>query len=294
MRPRSPAVIDGCIWACAADELEAHAERLKTLYGVTLSRAAAGGLAIRSSRESGLCLLASAAGLDPGVWGIVLATDDVPAVLGRFPAAARDESARAVHDALQEQGLTFAGRYLDTNVYLRPRDGSVEPDLLRRPPGRQPYVYLFVWVVRLENLERHAGRLAALLDADFEGVAIPGGRVAMSWDAGLELIAPEPRELRPVAGKLDEATTDVHYDHVVNQGEGPWSVVLRVADIGAFRDRAARLGYDPSPLLQEADPSRRRDWYRSWTRKVIEQRETRLPGLLGLRLMAGQVTYAAG
>jgi hypothetical protein len=288
----SPTALDGCIWACAEDRIDEHADRLEAIFDIIVPAVDAGGLAMRSSSESGIHVIAhDDAGAEPGVWGIVAAVDDVPASRERFPAVRCDESARRVHDALAKRGVLFAGSFLGVNVYLSARPRSAGSDLLSRPTRPKPYPYLFVWVVQPENLDGHAGQLAALLGADFERVTIPGGRVAISWDSGFELIAPEPRELHLVDGKLDETTTDPHHEHVRGHGDGPWSIVLRVADIEAFRERVARLGYDPSPLLQDADPVVRRDWYRSWTRKVVEQREIRLPGFLGLRLMAGEVTY---
>lgn len=288
----SRTAIEGCIWVCAEGRIDEHADRLEAIFDIVVPAVDAGGLAMRSSSESGLHVIAPDAGVEPGVWGLVVGVDDVPVRRQRFPAVPYDESAQRVHDALAKRGLLFAGSFLDRFVYLRARPRSAGTDLLSRPARPQPYPYLFVWVVQPKNLDRHAGQLTALLGADFEQVAIPGGRVAISWDSGLELIAPDPRELHPVDGKLDETTTDPHHDHVRNHGDSPWSIVLRVADIQAFRERAVRLGYDPSPLLQDADPVQRRNWYRSWTRKVVEQREIRLPGLLGLRLMAGEVTYA--
>jgi hypothetical protein len=284
-----PASIEGCIWSCGAEQLDEYAEHLGAIFDVTLPYVDGEGPAMRSSWESGLHLISPQEPTEPGVWGIVMAVDAVPATRPRLPLPPGDTSAQPVHDALRRHGLVFVGTMLGVRVYLRER--SVPP-----PTGlrvRLPYLYLFVWVVRPENLDHHAGEFSALLGADFESVAIPGARVSMSWDSGIELIAPEPRELHPIAGRLDETTTDPHYEHLSNHGDSPWSIVLRVEDIEAFRDRAARLGHDPSALLQPADPEQRRAWYRSWTRKVIEQREIRLPSFLRLRLMAGEVTYAS-
>jgi hypothetical protein len=288
----SAPAVEGCIWVCAEDRLDEHADRLEAIFDIVVPAVDAGGLAMRSSSESGLHVIAPDAWAEPGVWGFVVGVDDLPVSRRRFPAVPYDESAQRVHDALAKRGLLFAGSFLGTYVYLRARPRSAGPDLLSRASRSEPYPYLFVWVVQPETLDRHAGQLTTLLGADFEQVAIPGGRVAISWDSGLELIAPDPRELHPVDGKLDETTTDPHHDHVRNHGDSAWSIVLRVADIQAFRERVARLGYDPSPLLQDADPVQRRNWYRSWTCKVLEQREVRLPAFLGLRLMAGEVTYA--
>jgi hypothetical protein len=288
----APASIEGCIWSCAAEHLDEYAELLGEIFNVTLPRVDGEGPAMRSSAESGLHLISPQEPTESGVWGIVVAVDQVPGTRPRLPVDPGDESAQAVHDALRRHGLVFAGSMLGVHLYLRERPAAARTGLRARVPGPHPYLYLFVWVVRPENLDRHAGEFSALLGADFESVAIPGGRVAMSWDAGIELIAPEARELHPIAGQLDETTTDPHYEHLCNHDDSPWSIVLRVSDIDSFRDRAVRLGHGPSPLLQSADPAQRREWYRSWTRKVIEQREIRLPSFLGLRLMAGEVTYA--
>jgi hypothetical protein len=287
----APAAIEGCIWSCAAEQLDDYAERLGAIFDVTLPRVDGEGLAMRSSPESGLHLISAPESTEPGVWGIVMAVDEAPGTRPLLPMAPGNESSQPVHEALRRHGLVYLDSMLCVHVYVRERSGAARTGLCERLPGPQPYLYLFVWVVRPENLDRHAGEFSALLGADFESVAIPGGRVAMSWDSGVELIGPESRELHPIAGPLDETTTDPHYEHLCTYGDSPWSIVLRVADIEAFRDRAVRLGHSPSPLLQPADPTQRREWYRSWTRKVIEQREIRLPSFLGLRLMAGEVTY---
>jgi hypothetical protein len=230
----------------------------------------------------------------PGLWGVVLATHEVADLASRFPrSAACDLEHQRVHDSLGAHGLTFAGNYLGVNIYLRPQRGPAGLDLSRHPVSPSPYPYLFVWVVRPENLLKHADWFTTVLGADFETVAIPGGNVAMSWDAGIELVAPETDDRqRSDVDVFGNAATQPHFDYLCARGESPWSVVLRVADVEEFRERAVRLGFDPSELLQESDPILRREWYRSWTHKAIEQRETRLSEFLGLRLMAGEVTYA--
>lgn len=286
-----PAAIAGCIWACAPDQLHTYADRLESIFDITLPTVDSGGLAMRSSGDSGIHLIAPGRHVEPGVWGVVVDVDDLPAARRRFPAVPHDVSVQPAHNSLEQHGLVFAGPVFGANVYLRDASGSAALDLRRRPASLVPYPYLFVWVVSAEDLDRYAAELTARFDADFEQVGISGACAAVAWDSGFELIAPEPRELHPVDGRLDETTTDPHFDHLRTHGSGPWSIVLRVVDIDAFRERSARLGHQPGPPLQDADPARRRSWYRSWTRKVIEQREVRLPALLGLRLMAGEVTY---
>jgi hypothetical protein len=285
-------VLDACIWICAAEEISYQASVLEELYGIELPASRIAGVPVRGSLDAGLQLIAPDTGVVPGIWGIVIATDDTRELLHQLPLAAQDEQSRLVHAVLSAQRVRYAGQFLGVHQYVRERRRPSLPDRPRRAPGAQPYPYLFAWVVQPDRLDVHVKSLAAGIGADFELVEILGARVALSWDSGLELIAPEPREISAVDGRLDETTTDVHYDHLCKYGESPWSVVIRVSDIEAFRNRAADLGHEVSPVLQDPAPERRRAAYRAWTRKIIDQREVRLFGFLGLRLMAGEVVYA--
>jgi hypothetical protein len=264
---------------------------LEELYGIELPPSRIAGVSVRGSLDAGLQLIAPDTGVVPGIWGIVIATDHMQWTASSA-SAAQDDQSRLVHAVLSAQRVRYAGQFLGVHQYVRERRRPSLPDRPRRAPGAQPYPYLFAWVVQPDRLDAHVKSLAAGIGADFELVEILGARVALSWDSGLELIAPEPREISAVDGRLDETTTDVHYDHLCKYGESPWSVVIRVSDIEAFRNRAADLGHEVSPVLQDPAPERRRAAYRAWTRKIIDQREVRLFGFLGLRLMAGEVVYA--
>jgi hypothetical protein len=291
MLRRPPATIAGCIWTCRPEQLDTYADRLESVFDITLPVVETGGLTMRSASDSGLHVIAADGPVEPGLWGFVVDVADAMTASRPSTTAPSDQPARRVHDALETRGLAPAEPFFGRHVYLRAAPRSEATGLRGRSVDRLPYPYLFVWVVPPAELAGYAAALTERFGADFEYAAIPGARVAVAWDSGFELIAPEPREIALVDGHLDETTTDPHYDHIRTHGASPWSIVLRVADIEAFRERAATLGQHPSRELQETDPAVRQSWYRSWTRKLIEQREVRLPPLLGLRLMAGQVSY---
>jgi hypothetical protein len=92
-------------------------------------------------------------------------------------------------------------------------------------------------LVRPENFEATIARFAEVFDTRFYGPTEKpevGMRVALSLDAGIELIAP-----------LDDDPENPFNKMLAARGEHWISVVMGVADIDASCDHLARLGYKP-------------------------------------------------
>jgi len=99
--------------------------------------------------------------------------------------------------------------------------------------------------IAVRDLERGKEVFSRLLGATFhpageEDAARFGVRVAISWDAGIELVSPLPGRESPVARFLEE------------RGEGLMGVVFAVDDLGEARRRAEEMGV---PVWHELDYS---------------------------------------
>jgi hypothetical protein len=288
------AAIDGCIWMCEKAAINAHTTQLQELFDISFDVSVGGSATLCSSSTAGLHLIAVDETADPGMWGIILAVDDTVGALERLSSNTDVVESHPADEVLAKQGLVCAGSFLGVRLYLRDAPCPSVFDLPDGPRRTRPYLYIFTWVVGPESLDRIVAELSNALRADFDTCEFPGARITMSWDSGLELIAPEPRELRKINGELDGTTTDVHYDHLLHYGDSPWSIVLRVDDLAAFRSHAADLGYRLSGVKPgHADAAEEQRWFQTWTRKVIANDEIRLPPFLGIRIMAGQATFTS-
>jgi hypothetical protein len=108
-------------------------------------------------------------------------------------------------------------------------------------------------LVRPENYEATIARFAELFDTEFYGPTDrpeSGMRVALSLDAGIELITP-----------LDDDPENPFNRMLAARGEHWLSVVMGVRDLDASCDHLARLGYKPMMRrsgLASGDPYRGR------------------------------------
>lgn len=100
---------------------------------------------------------------------------------------------------------------------------------------RGPHVDHVVWCVRresLSSLERFWGEALGVPLVSFE-IAEQGISVLMSWDAGVEIVAPSA-----VAGSFTAALDGF----LAARGEGVFSTVYEVPDIAAAVQRAVAAG----------------------------------------------------
>lgn len=100
------------------------------------------------------------------------------------------------------------------------------------------------WISHPENLEAHVAEMERLSGATltrFEREDM-GFAMHISWEAGLEIVA--PLEMRT------EFNGMLH-DWLETRGEGVFSVVFGVRDLERHRARVQALHYEPSPLMHD-------------------------------------------
>lgn len=153
----------------------------------------------------------------------------------------------------------------------------------------------FVWVVKPDNIQRYVQQLSALFDVEFDfrdGPANDGSPVQtyVSWDAGLELIAPFPH---PDARAIeDHAVAREISAHLEANGEGPFGVVMRVQNIAAERERLRALGYEVSAVAPHLGSNEERTRVLSaWTDRLLQLEEAFVCDFLNTKLIIGELAY---
>lgn len=89
-------------------------------------------------------------------------------------------------------------------------------------------------IVYRENVEAYVKKFSAALGIEFDEPAIvesTGVIAALSWDSGLEILAPLKEEGR-------------YWDRLQKYGEGSTIIVFGVKDMGAAQQRARDAGVD--------------------------------------------------
>ena len=138
----------------------------------------------------------------------------------------------------------------------------------------------FVWICRPENLESHVQRLSQLFRVEFLGPwehDFGGGdvKVCVSWEGGLELIAPLSEE--SAMGRI-----------LARKGEGPYALVFAVDDLDESIAHAKSLGHAPGDVMET--PLDRTPW----AHKLGRIREAAVGEMLGTVLVLGEVNYSEG
>lgn len=100
------------------------------------------------------------------------------------------------------------------------------------------------WLCRPENLDGHVEQLEKLTGAKltrFERADM-GFTMCISWEAGLEVVAP-----------MEERTTfnSWLWSEVESKGEGVTSVVFGVKDLDWHKARLEKMGFDVGPLMDD-------------------------------------------
>lgn len=125
---------------------------------------------------------------------------------------------------------------------------------------------------REENFDRAVADISAALGIDdFEDFIAPvfGLRIAISWDAGIELVTPHG----------DGAASEHFRQSLAQRGEGLTGFVFGVADLDAADRRAAAAGFAPV--------SDRIDCFTSnpgWRERFASATESVLPPVAGLEV----------
>lgn len=137
------------------------------------------------------------------------------------------------------------------------------------------------WICHLENQAQYVDQLAKLCDVEFHGpVDRPdlGTRIYISWASGLEVIAP-----------LSEETiyTVSLREHLEKRGEGLLGVVFGISDIEEGRARAVSLGYDVSPMIENAG-------HEPYIHETEIMKEIMVCNFMNSSLVFGEIRYAKG
>lgn len=138
-----------------------------------------------------------------------------------------------------------------------------------------------LWLCRLENIESYVKELSALTGRSFHGPvdrADLGARVFISWEGGLEIIAPLD---------MDTPFTTQCRARLEQKGEGLWTVVFGVPDIGQARARAERLGYQTSDLIENPPDA-------PWQHQTRVMKESVVGEFMNTGFVFGEIEYEAG
>ena len=133
------------------------------------------------------------------------------------------------------------------------------------------------WISRPENLEANVAELERLSGAKLarsENREL-GVTVCISWEAGLEIIAPTTAET-PINQDLR--------DHLATVGEGVYAVIFGVRDMAAHKARLEALGFTVGPQIggRPDAPGRER----------VVLRERRVKQLMNSWFVLGDIDYA--
>ncbi|HKX80277.1 MAG TPA: hypothetical protein VJM34_17330 [Novosphingobium sp.] len=132
------------------------------------------------------------------------------------------------------------------------------------------------WISRPENLDANVAELERLSGATLaRSDSRMGITVCISWEAGLEVIAPTGEET-PINKELRE--------YLETRGEGVYAVIFGVADIEAHKRRLEALGLKVGPEVG-GGPSAS-----SGARVVV--RERRVKQVMNSWFVLGDIDYA--
>lgn len=133
------------------------------------------------------------------------------------------------------------------------------------------------WISRPENLEANVAQLQKLTGAKLDRFARKdmGFTMCISWEAGLEVVAPM------------EERTDFNsqlWSELEVKGEGVTSVVFGVTDLEAHKARLEELGFAVGPLMDDHPDSPWHDKLVLWERAAGEAINT--------NIILGDIDYA--
>ena len=140
--------------------------------------------------------------------------------------------------------------------------------MLKQNIGRVDHLAI---LVHPQNFESCVGRLTRALQISFQHAHREdlGLRIAIDWDAGLEILAPTGPE-SPLWAQLQQ------------KGEGHMSIIFGVEDFEQARKHAQQEGFSTGPEvgLIGSEP---------WADRFNVLRETSLSEICGINLVLGQV-----
>jgi hypothetical protein len=138
-----------------------------------------------------------------------------------------------------------------------------------------------VWITYPDKIDAAAAELGTLCNVKMEGPWVRddiGLTICVSWEAGLELVAPHS-ERTDFNGPL--------HDHLAERGEGMYAIVFGVRDIQAAAERARFLGYSPGAFMTEGTDT-------PWAGKHDKLLESHVTKFLNTWILYGQIDYPDG
>jgi len=132
------------------------------------------------------------------------------------------------------------------------------------------------WASHLETFEQNVATMEEVTGIklqSFDNEEL-GFRMFLSWEAGIEIMAPLPNRT--------EFNASVH-DFLEACGEGVYAVVFGYRSLEATRKRLEKLGYSIGPRMGEDDAS-------GWDGKVIV-RERMGPQIMNSWMVLGELDY---
>lgn len=132
------------------------------------------------------------------------------------------------------------------------------------------------WVSYLDSFEDNVAKIEEVTGIQlqqFDNEEL-GFRMYLSWEAGIEIMAPLPHRT--------EFNTPVH-DYLEKCGERVYAVVFGVRDLELTRELLEKLGYCIGPRMGEEDAS-------GWDGKVIV-RERIGPQVMNCWMVLGELDY---
>jgi len=133
------------------------------------------------------------------------------------------------------------------------------------------------WLVRPENLDTHVGQLEKLTGATLTRFARAdmGFTMCISWEAGLEVVAP-----------MVERTefNQWLWSELERKGEGVTSVVFGVKDLDWHKARLETMGFEVGPLMDDHPDSPWHHKLELWERVAGEAINT--------NIILGDIDYA--
>ena len=136
------------------------------------------------------------------------------------------------------------------------------------------------WLVRPENLDAHLAQMERVTGATLRRFsrADMGFTMCISWEAGLEVVAP-----------MEERTefNSWLWSELETKGEGVTSVVFGVKDLDWHKARLEKMGIPVGPLMDDHPDSPWHDELVLWERVVGEQ-------VINTNIVLGDIDYAQG
>ncbi len=132
------------------------------------------------------------------------------------------------------------------------------------------------WASHLDTFEENVAKMEEVTGVklqQFDNEEL-GFRMYLSWEAGIEVMAPLPHRT-DFNGPL--------HDHLEKCGEGVYAVVFGYRNLEETRERLEKLGYFIGPRMGEDDAS-------GWDGKVIV-RERIGPHLMNSWIVLGELDY---